>query len=135
MRGQRKLPGLSLPPGKTRYSLYRRLDGPQGRSGQVRNITPPIKIRSPDRPARSQSLYRLRYPAHVVRYNCLIFILRRCLFIRLYVFFGWMKEIRARSFTGMILTEGNRLTWGEMYSSATLSTTNPTRWRILSCGT
>jgi len=31
-------PGRSLPPGKTRYSLYRRLDGPQGRYGQVRKI-------------------------------------------------------------------------------------------------
>ena len=27
--------------GKTRYPLYRRLGGPQGRSGQVRNISPP----------------------------------------------------------------------------------------------
>jgi len=34
-------PGRSLPPGKTRYPLYRRLDGPQGRSGQVRKISPP----------------------------------------------------------------------------------------------
>jgi hypothetical protein len=33
--------GRSLPPGKTRYPLYRRLGGPQGRSGQVRNISPP----------------------------------------------------------------------------------------------
>ena len=38
-------------PGKeTRYPLYRRLGGPQVRSRQVR---------SPDRPARRQSLYRL----------------------------------------------------------------------------
>jgi len=28
-------------PGKARYSLYRRLGGPQGRSGQVRKISPP----------------------------------------------------------------------------------------------
>ena len=28
-------------PGKTRYPLYRRLRGPQGRSGQVRKISPP----------------------------------------------------------------------------------------------
>ena len=27
----------------------------------------PTGIRSPDRPARSQSLYRLRYPAHIVQ--------------------------------------------------------------------
>ena len=50
-------------PGKTRYPLYRRLGGPQGLSGRVRKISPPTGIRSTDRPARSQSLYRLRYPA------------------------------------------------------------------------
>jgi hypothetical protein len=32
--------GRYLPPGKTRYTLYRRLDGPQGRSGQLRKISP-----------------------------------------------------------------------------------------------
>jgi hypothetical protein len=31
----------ALPPGMTRYPLYRRLDGPQGRSGRVRKISPP----------------------------------------------------------------------------------------------
>ena len=50
-------------PGKdTRYPLYKRMGGPQGRSGQVRKISPPTGIRSPDRPALSESLYRLRYP-------------------------------------------------------------------------
>ena len=34
-------PGRALPPGKTRYPLYRRLGGPQGLSGQVRKISPP----------------------------------------------------------------------------------------------
>jgi len=34
-------PGRSLPPEKTRYPLYRRLGGHQGRSGQVRKIWPP----------------------------------------------------------------------------------------------
>jgi hypothetical protein len=29
------------PPGKTRHPLYRRLGGPQGRSGRVRKISPP----------------------------------------------------------------------------------------------
>ena len=57
-------PSCSLPLGKTRYPLYRRLGGPQGRSGQEQKILPPIGIRSPDRPARSQSLYQLSYPAH-----------------------------------------------------------------------
>jgi hypothetical protein len=39
--GPASLPDRSLPPGKTRYPLYRRLDGPQGLSGQVRKISPP----------------------------------------------------------------------------------------------
>ena len=34
-------PVRSLPPGKTRYPLYRRLGEPQGRSGQARKISPP----------------------------------------------------------------------------------------------
>ena len=38
--GQRHSPA-NLPPGKTRYPLYRRLSGPQGRPGQVRKISPP----------------------------------------------------------------------------------------------
>jgi hypothetical protein len=29
----------ALPPGKTRYPLYRRLGGPQGRSGWARKIS------------------------------------------------------------------------------------------------
>ena len=38
--GQRHAPA-ALPPGKTRYPLYRRLGGPQGRSVRVRKISPP----------------------------------------------------------------------------------------------
>ena len=37
--GQRHAPA-ALPPGKTRYPLYRRLGGTQGRSGWVRKISP-----------------------------------------------------------------------------------------------
>ena len=37
--GSASRPGRSLPPGKTRYPLYRRLGGPQDRSGQVRKIS------------------------------------------------------------------------------------------------
>ena len=61
MRGS-VTPRPLLPPGKTRYPLYRKLGGPQGRSGQVRKISPPTGIRSLDPPARSQLLYRLSYP-------------------------------------------------------------------------
>ena len=38
--GQRHAPA-ALPSGKTRYPLYRRLGGPQGRSGRVWKILPP----------------------------------------------------------------------------------------------
>jgi len=38
--GQRQVPG-ALPLGTTRYPLYRKPGGPQGRSGRVRKISPP----------------------------------------------------------------------------------------------
>jgi hypothetical protein len=59
---------LSLYPwGKSpRYSLDRRLGGPQSRSGRrgEEKILGPIgtRLRPLGRPARNQSLYRLRYP-------------------------------------------------------------------------
>ena len=40
--GSASRPGRSLAPGKTRYPLYRRMGGPQGRCGQVRKISPPL---------------------------------------------------------------------------------------------
>ena len=39
MGGQRHAPA-ALPSGKTRYPLYRRLGGPQGRSGRMQKISP-----------------------------------------------------------------------------------------------
>jgi hypothetical protein len=39
--GQRHDPA-ALPPGMTRYPLYRRLGRPQGRSGRVLTISPPL---------------------------------------------------------------------------------------------
>ena len=62
VRGQRHAPSALY----SRYPLYRTLDGPQGRPGQVRKISPPTGIRFPDCPARSPSLYRLRYPAYTL---------------------------------------------------------------------
>ena len=51
----------ALRPGKTRYPLYSRLGGPQGRSGRMRKNLATTGIRSPDRQSRSESLYRLSY--------------------------------------------------------------------------
>ena len=58
----------TLPPGNTRYLLYRGLVGPQGRSGRVWKISLLTGFRSPDRPSRSESLYRLRYPGPQILY-------------------------------------------------------------------
>jgi len=33
-------PGPTLPPGKTRYPFYKRLGGPQGRSGEDEYLVP-----------------------------------------------------------------------------------------------
>ena len=38
--GGQRHPPAALPPGKTRYPLYRTLCGPQGRSGRARKISP-----------------------------------------------------------------------------------------------
>ena len=54
-------PRQLFPPGKTRYPLYRKLGGPQGRSGRMQKFSPYTGIRSPDRPARSESVYCLSY--------------------------------------------------------------------------
>jgi len=61
-----------LPPGKTWYPLYRRLGGPQGRSGGA-EILVPTGIRSRTVQLVAQSLHRLSYRAHALIYNSLIF--------------------------------------------------------------
>ena len=54
--------GRFTPKTGTWYPLYKWLSGPQGRPWWVREILPITGIRSPDRPTRSESLYRLSYP-------------------------------------------------------------------------
>ena len=76
--------GRTLLPGKTQYPLYRRLGGPQGRSGRAENLAPPGFDPS-DRPARSQSLYRLSYPAHQTHITYARFCQSR--------FYSWYKYI------------------------------------------
>ena len=60
----------ALPPGKTRYPLYRRLGGPQGRPGRVRKISP-----EPEFDPRTFQPVASRYtdwaiPAANCSYNC-----------------------------------------------------------------
>jgi hypothetical protein len=54
MGGQRDAPA-ALPPGKTRYPMYSRLVGPQGRSGRLHENLAPTGIRFPDIQVRSES--------------------------------------------------------------------------------
>ena len=46
-------PGRTLPPGKTRYSFYKRLGGPQGRYGRTEGKSRLHRDSIPDRPVRS----------------------------------------------------------------------------------
>ena len=57
-------PGRTLSPGKTRYPFYRRLGGPQGRSGRAENLVH-TGLRSRTVQPVAQSLYRLSYRAHM----------------------------------------------------------------------
>ena len=51
-------PSRTLPPGETRYSLYRRLGGPQGWCGRAENLVQPVVSRYP---AHNCSYYTDRY--------------------------------------------------------------------------
>jgi len=69
--GSESHPGRSLPPGKTRYPLHRRLSGLQDRSGHVRKIFPPPGFDPRTIQPVAQSLYRLSYRAHdIIRLPC-----------------------------------------------------------------
>ena len=65
---QRHAP-VTLPSKKTQYPLSRRLGGPPGPVWVGAENLAPTGIRSPDRPARSESLYRLRYPGSLYLYS------------------------------------------------------------------
>jgi hypothetical protein len=54
--------GCFIPGRNTRYPLYRKLRGPQGRVLTGVEYLALTGIRSPDWPTRSDSLYLLRYP-------------------------------------------------------------------------
>jgi hypothetical protein len=56
----------ALPPGQTRYPLYRRLGGLQSRSGQVQKISPPPGFDPRTVQPLAQALYRLSYRAHIL---------------------------------------------------------------------
>jgi len=62
-------PGHTLHTGKTRYPFYRRLGGPQGRSGRAENLVP-LRDSIPDRPARSS----VAIPTELPGPHCMILV-------------------------------------------------------------
>ena len=80
-------------PGKTRYPFYRRLGGPQGRSGRVENLVP-TGIRSQTVQPVAQSLYRLRFSAHHHHHHHLVRRLKEERAILLFHFWAFMAGNR-----------------------------------------
>jgi len=77
-----------LPAGKTRYPLYRRLGGSQGRSGQAENLVN-MGIRSRTVRHVAQSLYRLSYPTHATSFDIhKLYMVLTVLLIVLYGLYG-----------------------------------------------
>jgi hypothetical protein len=67
--GPASRPGSSLSSGKTRYPLYRKLGGPQGRSGQVRKIS-----LSPGFDTRTVQPVASRYTDWATRPTCRMYL-------------------------------------------------------------
>jgi hypothetical protein len=68
VRGQRHAPA-ALYPGKDPVLIVQEAGWAPGPVWTGAENLASTGIRSPDRPARSQSLYQLRYPTHVVNYD------------------------------------------------------------------
>jgi len=73
VRGQRHAPAALYPPGKEPVSIVQEAGWASGLVWTGAENLASTGIRSPDRPARSQSLYRLSYLAH--KYDCGILLL------------------------------------------------------------
>ena len=112
-------PGHSLPLGKTRYPLYRRLGEPQGRSGHVRKISPPTRIRFPHLPARSQSLYRLSCQAKLLTPTIHVFTDNTCCIkVKIPV---WYKE---QQFLGPLCEDKEMWPNNYFHKNSIIATTN-----------
>jgi len=105
-------PGRTLPPGKTRYPLYWRLGGPQGRSGRAENLVPtgirswtvqPVVSRYTDWDTRPTNTCQSLWKWHVCLskwHTGLTFILRVHFlhFMKMYNFFNAyiMSDMKSR---------------------------------------
>jgi len=76
--GDKRHVSTVLTPRKTRYPLYRRLGGPQGRSGRVRKMMTA---------AHSESLCRLSCPCSIIHWMASIIITHICHFYYYYYYY------------------------------------------------
>jgi len=91
-------PGRTLTPGKTRYPFYRRLCGPQGRSGRAEYLVP-TGIRTRIVQPVAQSLYRLSYPAKSASYDISQNAARSKRIIRIYLRINILQTFLGSSIT------------------------------------
>ena len=90
-------PGRTLPPGKTRCPFYRRLGGPQGRSGRAENLVL-TGIRSRTVQPVAQSLYRLSTRPTVLVVVVLLLLLLLLLLVVVVVVVVEVKAKQPRTF-------------------------------------
>ena len=116
-------PGRTLPPGKSRYPFYRRLGGPQDRSGRSENLAP-TGIRSRTVQPVAQSLYRLSYPAHTSGQRTIMnFCKRRGMRLSWFDLTAWGKPCTSwvsvrglQSLRGDIRPRQSLWSWGWRYT-------------------
>ena len=138
--GQNHAPA-ALPPGKTRSPLYRRLGGPPGPVWKVVENLAATGIRSPDRPARSESLYRPSYPGPRDPWGFRIHLRgvlkcgRRWLRDRLQAFVDSISHtFILRMWFANYNNEGLQRCSGEVYSKITLTFGATYLWRVTTIG-
>ena len=76
VRGQHHAPAALYPQERPGTHFTGGWVGPRAGLDRCGKSRPPTGIRASDRPARSQSIYRLSYRAHDIHMTCKIFVLK-----------------------------------------------------------
>ena len=99
----------ALPPGKTRYPLYRRLGGSQGRAGRVRKISPPQGL-----DPRIVQPVASRYTDWAIPAHAFVdTVLKRCLRAKIrcrFITFSYNTQPEHRPYKSSLLTLGVKKT-------------------------
>jgi hypothetical protein len=82
-------PGRFIPGKETQYPSYRRLGGPQGRSGRLRKISPPPGFDPRIVQAAASRYTDWAIPAHA---SCLVLGLKHIGLLKYWIW-GWVREI------------------------------------------